>query len=77
MHVVPLIGACKSGPWGDVQVLQGGEAMTTHMEGWLSAWVAVKERYETIVSFMKAKCEGCPERSLTMPPRGNNILLIA
>lgn len=38
MHVVSLPGViqhgtCKSGLWADVQVLQGDEAMPTHVEG--------------------------------------------
>lgn len=54
--------------WGNMTCRVCDEAMTTHMEGWINAWVALN------------KCQGSTLgiiRCLTQLPTSNNTILIA
>lgn len=52
--------------------------MVTHMEGWLTAWVALKRCSGTTLTLIMAECEGHPKRILMLPTtRGINNLSIA
>ena len=68
--------ACGRGPWGDNQISQGDETITTHMGGATRHIFGTKEVLKDHIN-LKAYCEGTILMGAThCLPRDDNIILI-